>query len=637
MLFVLFFLMRNTAAADAGIRGLGKCDASQGEICSATQPAGYTKAYFRVFGGCVEGTVCWHPTAETKAKLQQSGQIGPQKDAPSRRELEPRIVITRGFAGSGIPANSDIRLMNVLSESERFNVALSLPYNYPENHAACANTTGRDDIVCRGDWVVQVLLENEQHEILLGSCALTAPGARSQCLNAQSVGLPVRTQARSQLAQNFLSAGQKSTRTPEEERFLEGAKISAAFGLLKLEETLQAGADTGDTVSAEFDINVLDQLLGQRFSLTIRAYPAHLEGAMEIQQGFWITFEPGVRYAGLSQRWEQKKVIDVRCTSPAVCEEIYYSIEPPQDAQAPSCSNFPDAQEQLAAAQRAAERLPIYCVTDGQIIYECTEGNSACEEKRRGLQDTGALRTALADLVSSATENELISPTDPRLAQFFDLADRADSLKCAANIAPERYVGIDAPPSASSRTNVKEVSTLSKRLVFKADEWNPQTQKGSFVLDEAFMGTNYLCVYGKDAATGRIYSAGPARQVFIDAIAPAAKIKFRPLSRMMEFSCDDSQSGCEDEVPDRFSYAYVRNPAKYFQSIFDWSTAVCPPAGSSEYRKAHDTRIRHESTEVQVVCLQAQDGAGNRALARKIVYNAPDLLIKSIVLAGVVG
>ncbi|MBR9700264.1 hypothetical protein GOV11_00155 [Candidatus Woesearchaeota archaeon] len=364
----------------------------------------------------------------------------------------------------------------------------------------------------------------------------------------------------------------------------------------------------------KIDPKYQDELI--KFSITI--YPANSDvSSLEQSIGafgdgmierYFIYFktEYAVRYAGLTQTWDQEKHITAGCEY-RQCENIYYEIIPESETEckAREASDFPSDTKSLSQNTK-------WCLVD-HTKKDMSSSSSDCKDT---LQEC----FELVDATSGAGFNTALE----QVMRYVDQSnyDEEDYLAALYSLSQEQ-----TKQQVTCEPNVE--GTPSK---FKADTFDSKLQRATFDLNLPYMMNKNLCVYGKGIDDdAKIYSAGPPQRIMVDLQAPTANIDFSPWSLNLRFSCHDGAtsepqqgSGCTD----RYAVAYITRITDFIPALVSGkksnAIAWCPDPKTGAGYSYVSREMPYTGRDVRVLCLRVQDNAGNAGVAMTTVYNAYD-------------
>jgi hypothetical protein len=349
-----------------------------------------------------------------------------------------------------------------------------------------------------------------------------------------------------------------------------------------------------------------------------------LESRYEVQ----IRGQSPLRVSGLSSQWTKAKTATVQCQNGAACESVFFRvINSPNGA--PSCTDG------SVAAPSSQPILPVkksYCIIDANrkvVAGTCFAQPGDCQRllnDRRTTDLSPVLQTVIQQSQQAVNTNYKISPEVFGVYDNYQNQIQQDSMiGCAETVD---YAGIPSGQAVS-------VGTVH------AAKYDEQKNTGTIPLDQPTIAGEdmYLCAYAKLAGEkGGVYAAEPL-PIRIDMTPPKVEVKFSPLTGRLSLFCDDVDergtrgSGCTGQ----YGIGYVNTLANFFPALFagaQSATTWCP-LSSAQYSLEQRTEISYfsQSNEVRVLCLRAEDRAGNAGYGMTTVYNAYDTIAKTIALA----
>ena len=383
---------------------------------------------------------------------------------------------------------------------------------------------------------------------------------------------------------------------------------------------------TGDTITSTITFSSNQDYVGETVTYAFGFYPEQTiteqKDGQEVKKkiqgsttSVTLKFKiiTPVKYAGLIDAWSQKKTVSVTCDKNFGCENVYFQLIDNTQGTTPAMCD-----------EKIAPTTPLKLSTSIQY----------CVVNEKGLQENECKNT----------ENECLAQLDTRADSSYDGAQAALMAAIQNGLISPAIALSFAQSEAKTSTGTCEESVKSQDIngVFIVENFKPETQTGTILLDRASMSGKSLCVYaqGKGKDNNNLYPAGRPRDVKIDKTPPVATIDFHPGTLKLKFQCDDptyeggkAMSGCKDT----FGLAYIKDIAKFLPALVSksgQSAAMWCPQYRSGGGYASETRreILYTANEVRVLCLRVEDNAGNAGVAKVTVYNAYDLLAKTIAL-----
>ncbi|NJL44104.1 MAG: hypothetical protein HC945_02175 [Nitrosarchaeum sp.] len=121
--------------------------------------------------------------------------------------------------------------------------------------------------------------------------------------------------------------------------------------------------------------------------------------------------------------------------------------------------------------------------------------------------------------------------------------------------------------------------------------------------------------------------------ILIDTTPPLIDISYSFAQNQLNFICSDTQSGCKDT----FHYQYVTQIKDFLtgitQGVLTKNTySYCPSPDEPRNYQAYvvGNTMDYRYGDVRVICVKAEDLAGNAAVAAQVVYSTQDLLEAAI-------
>jgi hypothetical protein len=371
----------------------------------------------------------------------------------------------------------------------------------------------------------------------------------------------------------------------------------------------------------KFNEKFAKDFLGQTMQLSTSVYPKdNPTSPLAKQQKIQFKVLPPVRYQGLNELWSREKSVTAFCDQnyKVYCDDILFkiknSVSDATASPAPPCDDaVPD---QKIAINKLSETSTMWYMIDKDYNH-LQQFNTAnmCWDAVASMQDssfTGIITPLLQ------TANTAGTFTDPQGQALLALISRNGGVTCIG------------------QTDQRTTGDVSYDTFYRAESFNIQLQNGVIRLAQGTMAGKYLCVYGWNKATSKLYSAGKAQKIYIDRTPPIADIKFSPLTNRITFLCQDgdgtedgkTESGCSD----MFGVAYISDVTKFLPALVSspQSAATWCPTGGYVTETRHS--LIYTPGEIRVLCMQARDKAGNTGVTMQIVFNGYDLLAKSLIL-----
>lgn len=635
---------------DKGIRTPMVCGTpSEGYICRSVCADGESRAWSKILDGCdkkQEGYVCCQARSEeAKANLkagQYSGGIpmsiptaGNNGNTPVSALSPPIIAITRGTS-TQFSSGQTVQITTSGTQGDRaqeFQLVIRAPVS--ENCGGgnqvdvnrVSSSDGKDKAPVVQNcltWKSEVLLESADFQDFSDYCDGNLCGSPRQKTTETSQG--------------------KSTPVQKTFKFPQVATFTATGAL-----------------TTPLTIVPTDDFLGRKMRLVVRTYPGETWGEHSLlssQYYLWFEFVPSVRYAGLTQAWAKSKTIGIECVAPSVCDDFFIRIQGDgiydgtdetgklgavttpegEEETARACSQYPTSEEMNSALRMEGLRKA-YCLTNGATVGDggCFPDLDTCRQQLDIVRDsdftsqTGVVIQAMnrASATNFGTEDPALNAL---LQQWSAAQSKAALWSCQPNaVSPNNVIATMNFDDGTPNANTPALQT-ARGYLFRSDTFDQATQKGAVTLDQAFMSGAYLCVYGRDKTTGQVYSAGQGRKIFIDTLPPQPSIVFKPWTLQIRLSCQDDGSGCKTT----YGTKYISEVTSFLPALFagdESATKYCPPAtNAGAYSPESRNEFFYDGESLRVLCVRAEDQAGNTAVTMVKVYNSYDLLAKAIAL-----
>ncbi len=159
-----------------------------------------------------------------------------------------------------------------------------------------------------------------------------------------------------------------------------------------------------------------------------------------------------------------------------------------------------------------------------------------------------------------------------------------------------------------------------------------------FTIATETMNGKYLCIKA-ETNQGAIYSLGlwngAPQPIAIDATPPLLEVSYNPWHGILSFTCSDEGTNplFISDCPERpFSYAFVTDPLLFIRHIITGGLlgpgfSACPLAeDEARWVRAPKSEMPYVSSDVRVICVRAEDAAGNAVVKTKLLYSGQDVL-----------
>jgi hypothetical protein len=374
-----------------------------------------------------------------------------------------------------------------------------------------------------------------------------------------------------------------------------------------------------------FNITFLPQFAeayaGQKLKITFTVSTIGKDSS--VQRAVTYSVIPPIRHSAIGQQWTQSKKVDLWCNAPAVCADTYmYVAKFKPGAESGKCPG-PDQKSILASAKEMPLPTVKYCVvgmTDKQFETRgCFETEEECRNKFPSLvvnQDYLTTVQQIAQYYGTTTD------MTQYYAMFSNLQNSQRSPQCVQ----------------------RSISGLETDTLYRVRDFDQKTQRGKVTLDMPDMARGRLCVYGRDVyagvGTGNVGSAENANfwrynttsNITIDTEPPVVNVSYDKFKLTLKMSCNDADSGCKQAM----GVAYISDMSNYFRALGRGPSQAylyCPPPKSGVYQTETRREIVYTAADVRVLCVKGEDNAGNGAVTMVTVFNAYDMLAKSIAVA----
>lgn len=156
--------------------------------------------------------------------------------------------------------------------------------------------------------------------------------------------------------------------------------------------------------------------------------------------------------------------------------------------------------------------------------------------------------------------------------------------------------------------------------------------------DEQYNG-RYLCVFAESndeqLASVGLWQGEPTRFA-IDATEPQLGLKYNSWEQELAMFCKDTGSdseyvsGCKSQP---YSYTYITDPLKFLTYVGSGGLLKntfneCPEPEKSQYVpwRRDESVMPFRGGDVRVICVKAEDAAGNHVVESKLIYSSMEML-----------
>jgi hypothetical protein len=276
--------------------------------------------------------------------------------------------------------------------------------------------------------------------------------------------------------------------------------------------------------------------------------------------------------------------------------------------------------------------LPISDTTVGGTPFELTILTATGEDpKKEGYK---ARTSTYRFLVAPDRQLRILGPS-PGLEREKTLTLTCDDLACDGTF---EIAYLDNPLDCTAeRTLPGDFSTLEDLSIYGGENsgvWRAQLRS------EEHNG-KYACIKAS-TNKGAHYSVGlwndlPTR-ITIDRTKPTLNLDWHGFEGYLEMHCEDNEgtdenpyvSGCPEKP---FSYAYITDPFLFVANVGtggllddDWAGCPDPETGNWAKINREDNQWPYLSSEIRVICIKAEDGAGNWATDSRILFSSQEAL-----------
>jgi hypothetical protein len=557
--------------ANTGLRQAVSCGG--GASCKSSCGEGETQIYPFLSCSATAPACCKGPDAGGQ------GGTGGTGVKPSQVSLSAIASPTVRMAyQSGQNVQRETTLLYGMDETVH---SVSGVLTYHIDAAACnADGSRKSDApptsVCKNDWKARIVLEGPLHEVIYD----------------QEMGIFDGREARASGSNtNVLSVG------------LTQSQLSTNKDLAK--------STFNFTITPEND-ELVRYFKNQRLHLIAYVYPQTWGSRPDLRKQIdtYLQMKDPLTITGLTPQWAKRKDITAKCVSPLTCKGMVFRVT------STTCTELPPKTPE--SLQTPQVRYVLYDNGEPAGVY-------TTEDECRAHYQSGQETTDYINRVQD-------------VAKIFNTVGyKQEDLQRATDLFASSQNKVETPIC----DQVPYVPNLEPDKFYTVPTFNPSTQTGTFSLDKGSLAGKRLCVWGIDGVNNP-YGVAPEQPIMIDLKPPVVTAKYDPWKLKVTLSCDDKlvtndaslgSSGCKSI----FGISYVSEIEYFFSALGKGpqnAAQYCPPYKTSG---SYSPESRHEfiynANEVRVMCVRAEDNAGNAAVTMITVYNGYDLLAKSIAMA----
>ncbi len=197
-------------------------------------------------------------------------------------------------------------------------------------------------------------------------------------------------------------------------------------------------------------------------------------------------------------------------------------------------------------------------------------------------------------------------------------------------------VGYPTNPLDCSPGRAAQVETGFEEIQNLTAYGGPDSAMWRFTVKTEEYNGRYVCVKAS-TGQGAIYSLGlhqdlPAKML-LDMTPPTLTVNFNSWQGFLSFECVDTGefvSGCKERP---FSYAFITDPLMFVTNILTGGTLDaefngCPNAetGYWVHYNSDKAEMPYVSRDVRVICVKAEDNAGNYDTQSKLLFSSQEVL-----------
>jgi hypothetical protein len=529
-----------------------------------------------IFGGCQPGYICCQPNDPTKTVSGTAGTAGTSGNSTSSGTP---VTTPKPLATPGSPT---IQLYQAGTTIAAAKEVTAIPgSSMPDPSFKVVERIGYHDCsvvknatICASKITIQAILRNARGDVV------DAYATNLETAKFEVSGIPT-TVTRKMLTVSAIT----KTPTPDPK--------NPELIYTTIEFTITPDFTTKDA--------------GQRYQLQVEIIPdpAMNKPALAKQQSVNFNVLNPVKISGVSPQITKKKEITVSCDSSIKCENMYFKLVDNPDRNPDQCNN-PGDLSQIKTLSYDTKYCRVDFTTNTPACNYNTQAE--CDASLGSAQDSRWLTAAQYASKSFDQGGDLMLAGQ----QLFGAGSSVNIPVCIAKTIPRTGTG-----------------------PFKIASYTPQSLKGTITLDYDAAKGKYLCVYGADAQ-GKAYWSASQQEILLDLQPPTLTAKFDPLTLVAKATCTDDVggSGCKTTI----GYTYISDLASYSQALFRGPKSAalyCPPfqMQGSYTSSPYYTINTANSNEVRVMCIRAEDNAGNAAVTMITTFNSYDLLAKSVAMA----